>query len=250
MNKRDISMWSVLKILGREKIRILFWTILNGFVLWLISVAVIVPEYTASASLYVYSGMNRTAADDEGITSSELNASVQLADTYSVIIQSDTVLDKVIHKMELSMSEEDLRKMIEVSTINNTEVLSVSVTDTNPQRAQEIANTIVEVLPDELIRVVKAGGIEVVDYAKIPEEPVSPNIWMNTLAGILIGFFCSCGVFILREYFNTKITGEEDLQDYFKGEIPILGIIPMIDRELWKEDMKDEDRKKLRKEDS
>lgn len=239
MNKRDISVWNILKVLSRAKIWILFWTIFGGFALWFVSAAVLTPEYTASASIYVYSSTDRESAND-GITSSELAASVQLADTYGVIIQSDTVLGKAIDKMGIPLSEEDLRKKVEVSQVNNTEVLSVSVTDADPQRAQELVNTIVEVLPDELIRVVKAGGIEVVDYAKLPEKPVSPDVRMNTAAGILAGLFCSCGVFLLREYFNTKITGEEDLQEYFESEIPVLGIIPMIDRELWEENTKDE----------
>lgn len=235
MNKKSIGIWNILKILKRRGIWIFFWSVLGGVLLWFISARIITPEYTTSASLYVYSSTDRSAANDAGITSLELTASQQLADTYGVIIQSDTVLGKVIKQMGLSVTEEELRKMIEVSSVNSTEVLSISVTDTDPQRTQEIANTIVEVLPDELVRVVKAGGIEVVDYAKVPDEPVFPNVWMNTIAGILVGMLCSSGVFFMKEYLNTKINSEKDLEECFEGEIPILGTIPMLDGKTQKE---------------
>ena len=113
--------------------------------------------------------------------------------------------------------------------MNDTGVLAVSVSDGRPKQAREIANTIVDVLPDEFERVVKAGGVEVVDYAEEPEEPSSPNMLLNVLAGILAGFLISCGIIFLREYFDTRVKDEERLSEYFEYEIPVLGVIPSLE---------------------
>ena len=146
-----------------------------------------------------------------------------------VIIQSNSVLSRVIEQLGLSISEEKLRERIDVTTVNDTEVISVSVSDTSPKQAQDIANTIADVLPDEFERVVKAGGVEVVDYAEEPDKPSSPNVLLNTFAGVLAGFLISCGVVFLREFFDTRIRDEEGLSEYFNYEIPVLGVIPSLE---------------------
>ena len=69
-----------------------------------------------SASLYVVQQFRKASREDNpDITSSELTASQQLADTCGVIIQSNSVLDKVINELGLSISEEQLRDKIEVN---------------------------------------------------------------------------------------------------------------------------------------
>ena len=109
-------------------------------------------------------------------------------------------------------------------------LLSVEVTDKDKKRAAEIANTIAKVLPGEISRVVKNGGIEIVDYAETPDEPTFPNVWMNTAAGAAAGFLMVCGFYLLKEYFRTKVRKEEDLREYFGMDIPILGTIPKLDK--------------------
>ena len=132
-------------------------------------------------------------------------------------------------QLGLSISEEKLRERIDVTTVNDTEVISVSVSDTSPKQAQDIANTIADVLPDEFERVVKAGGVEVVDYAEEPDRPSSPNVLLNTFAGVLAGFLISCGIVFLREFFDTRVRDEEGLSEYFNYEIPVLGVIPSLE---------------------
>ena len=138
-------------------------------------------------------------------------------------------MSRVIEQLGLSISEEQLRERIDVTTVNDTEVISVSVSDTSPKQAQDIANTIADVLPDEFERVVKAGGVEVVDYAEEPDKPSSPNVLLNTFAGVLAGFLISCGVVFLREFFDTRVRDEEGLSEYFDYEIPVLGVIPPLE---------------------
>lgn len=226
MNVGTIDLWRIPKIL-REKIK---WigasAAVCGLIMFFISTVLIKPTYTADVSLYIYSSTDRVQTESEEITSSELSASQLLVDTYIVILQSDTVMNKVIDELNLDCTASSLKERVSASAINNTEVLSVTIKDQDPEQAQQIANVIAEVLPKELVRVVKAGGVEVIDYAKVPENPSSPNVTINVLAGILFGFFFSCGVVILADYFNTKVKGEEDLQAAF--DIPVLGIIPML----------------------
>lgn len=229
MNLKSINIWRIPNLLKEKSKWIILSIILCGVFMFVFSTIFIDAQYTSKISMYIYSNTNRTEAESEEITSLELSASQLLVSTYIVILQSDTVMEQVIERLDLNCSVSSLRSKISATAVNNTEVLSVSVTDTDPERAQQIANTIADVLPAELVRVVKAGGVEVIDYAKVPENPSAPNVRLNVLTGVLFGFLFSSGVIILRDYFNTKVKGEDDLVEEFS--IPVLGIIPMLSSE-------------------
>lgn len=228
MKKGHVRIGDILIILKRKIRQIALFTAVCGIVMFLISTVFIPKRYTAETSLYIYSSTEWSQSENVEITSSEIATSQQLLDTYVVILRSKTVLNKVIEKLDLDYSAEELKKHISASAIDNTEVLSISVEDTDPERAQRIADTIAEILPEELVRVVKAGGAEIVDYAELPEKASSPDILLNVIAGIVFGLFFSCGVALLNDYFDTKVKDEEEIQAYFNYEIPVLGVIPML----------------------
>jgi len=181
----------------------------------------ITPLYSASTSLYVYNETSR-----EAITSTDLNTSQELVQTYIVILTSNAVLNKVSDVLNNQYDVEELRDMITASAINNTEAFSITVENPDPIMAQKIANTIATVAPAEIIRVVKAGSVEVIDYATLPIEQSSPNVIRNTAVGGVLGLIICIMVLVLKEMFDTVIRSEEDLIQNFN--IPILGVIPPL----------------------
>jgi capsular polysaccharide biosynthesis protein len=213
----------IFEILRKKFLVILLAVITCGVAAFSISAYVIKPQYTATASLYVYSNTNHT---ENSITTSELTASQELVNTYIVVLKSDTVLDQVIEYLNIDLSSEDIRKNMSASSIDGTEAFSIGINDINPERAQQIVNAIVDIAPEEIVRVVKAGGVEVIDYAKEPTEPSSPNKLLYTVVGALLGLIIPFGYFFVRVIFDSKIHGEDDLQSNFN--IPVLGIIPTI----------------------
>lgn len=227
MNKRVVSIWEIPNILMNKMMWIIISVGLCGGIMLLISGCFIRSRYTSEVSIYVYSNTERTEKEELEITSIELTTSQQLVETYIVILQSDSVMNKVIDNLNLSLTSNELRKKVSAASVNNTEILSIKVEDIYPERAQKIANEIAYVLPEELVRVVKAGGAEIIDYAKVSWEPSYPNKTLFVFAGLLFGFFMACGIIILLEYFDTKIKGEQDLNDNFG--IPVLGVIPVLE---------------------
>lgn len=225
--KRKIEIGDIVQYLHRRLTVIIAVTLVCGIGAWIINAAIIKPQYKTSVSLYVYSSLDRTNQSSSTITLSELDASQSLVDTYIVILKSNTVLKQVIEELDLEMKPSELAEKISASSVNGTEVLSVSVTDTDPEMAQKIANTIAKILPDELVRVVKAGGVEVVDYAELPNKPSSPDVMLNTMAGFLFGLCFSCGAFLVYDFSSRKIIGEEDLTSHF--DIPVIGVVPKLD---------------------
>ena len=206
----------------------IYWVIaaavLGGAIAFLVSYFMMTPMYSATASLYVYNGEKVS----DRVSQSDLVASQQLVETYIVIIKSDSVLEEVSRRTGDEFTAEEIRDMLSASATNGTEAFTITVENKNPETAQRLVNTIIEVIPNEIIRVVKAGAVEIIDRAKVPEDPSSPNIPLNTAVGILLGFILCVAIIVARSMFDTTVHTEDDLSEF---NIPILGVIPALDVE-------------------
>jgi succinoglycan biosynthesis transport protein ExoP len=98
------------------------------------------PVYSASVTLLVRlapsSGINEYTA----VLTSE-----RLATTYSKMITGRPVMEEVIQQMGLPETAGQLAKRVKVEVLRDTQLVRVSVEDTDPARAADIANTIATV---------------------------------------------------------------------------------------------------------
>ena len=134
----------------------------------------------------------------------------------------NTFAQKVAAQLDNKVMPEEIQAMMTSSQIEETLAFQVNVTSTDKQLATDVANAIANTCPDEIVRILKVGGVEVIDYASVPDSPSSPNLQKNILIGLLFSFAVSFVFFFIKELFDTSITDEKDLEREF--DIPILGI--------------------------
>ena len=91
-----------------------------------------------------------------------------------------------------------------------------------------LANAIAEVAPGEIERFVEGSSAKIVDYAKLPTSPSSPNPNRNMILGGLIGFVLALIYITVRFLMDVRIREEEDLAVLF--DIPVLGQIPAFEQ--------------------
>ena len=217
----DINLQEIVGILVHNLWLIAGAAIVGALMAFLLTELLITPQYAASASLYVYNTDKR-----ETITQSDITTSQKLVETYIVIMQSDAVLSQVAEESALGYTAKEIKEMFSATAINNTEVFQLTIKNSNPEHAQRIANTFLEVAPSEIIRVVKAGSVETVDKAALPTSPVSPNTARNTVVGGIVGLVVCTAIVVLKEMLDTTIKTVEDIKKL--TEIPIIGVIPTI----------------------
>lgn len=220
----DIDLKKIFLMMRKKVVYILLFTLLGGIVAGCFTEFFIDQKYTAKISLYVYSDMNQLSTQSS-ISYNDYTASTALVKSYLAVLESDAVLDKVAEKVGLTDGS-TIKNSIATSQDEDTNVFYVSVTTTNPKTSQSIANAVAEVAPGEIARIIKAGGANVIDYAKEPKAPSSPNIKRNIFLGLLIAFAVSFVYFFVREAFNATITSVKDLEREF--QIPVLGTIPRL----------------------
>ncbi len=72
----------------------------------------------------------------------DLYTSQQLALTYVQIVKTEAVLQGAIDALELKMSPDQLRGNVNAAIVQGTQLIDLKVVDTNPARAQAIANEV------------------------------------------------------------------------------------------------------------
>lgn len=183
--------------------------------------------YRAAVSFYIYSNPDYVYDSSVNISNSEFTTAKNLAESYILILKSDTVMEKVAEASGLNYSAGGLAGSVSAKVMENTAVFYVYVNDANPQNAMILANAIGDVAPSEISRIVKSGGIEVIDYAKMPAAPYSrANVMKFALLGLAGGFGASAGLFLLAGLLDTTIRRRYELKLAF--HIPIMGDIPMM----------------------
>ncbi|MBR6792916.1 MAG: polysaccharide biosynthesis tyrosine autokinase [Clostridia bacterium] len=206
-----------------------FWIICTAAILGaVISLAatyyLITPMYRSSAMFYVNNSSISMGEASLSITSSDINASKSLVETYAVILKSRSCLNDVIDYANLDYTYEQLRNMIVASSVNDTEVFQVVVTGPDPAEAERIANAIAYILPNQITDIVEGTSAKIVDYAVAAASPSSPSYTRNVFLGFMLGLALALCLIVVRALFDITIRTEEDVEQCTK--YPILAAIP------------------------
>lgn len=178
------------------------------------------PEYRAHISFYV-NNTNRPT-DINNITSSDISASYMLLQTYSTVIKSETILEDIIEISGTQYTAEELSTMIDIDAAENTPVLLVGVTNSNPEVAALLANSVAESVSDNLAGIVKGSSVRILDYAKVPTKKQGPSYSKAAALGAAIGFFLSVIIITALSLRKKKIKSKKDIINI---NYPVLGWI-------------------------
>ena len=166
-----------------------------------------------------------TTTDGTGITQSDILLNQNLVSTYREIIKSKRILNQVINNLDLNISTDELEKNISVTSEKDTEVIKISVNNSNPTDAKDIANEIERVFSNEIISIYNIKNITIIDYAEEDTTPYNINVPKQIILAFLIGFILACAVIFVTFYFDTTIKSSEEIEN--KLGLPVLGVVPL-----------------------
>ncbi len=222
-----IDLLHVVKHIWKKIWLILLVSFLGGIIAFSYANFFITPEYSSSVMLYVNNSSFSLGSANFSISSSELIAAQSLVKTYSEILKNKTTLNKVISKAELEgYTWRDLYYMIDASSVNDTEILRVTVTTDDPYLAAEIVNTIAEVLPDTISEIIEGSSMKVVDTGAVEEKKVYPSITRFTAVGLLFGAVFALVVVVIIALLDDTIHDDEYILRTY--DYPVLAKVPNL----------------------
>lgn len=212
-----IELRDIIQIVKKYIVLILIVPIIFAIIGAVISIYFIDPVYESSTTLIV----NQSKDSSEAINKTDVDLGKSLIYTYAEMAKSNTVLDNT--KKSLNLDELD-GKTISVSPVKDTQILKITVQNTNPQLAMDIANNLVNEFTLEITRITKIENVAVVDYARLPVNPIKPNKLMNTIIAGILGEMLILLIVFLMEYLDNTIKTEKDIEKYLG--VSVIGTIP------------------------
>ena len=182
------------------------------------------PQYQSSVMLYVNGSSVSIGSTALSISTGDLSVARALVNTYKVIMNNRTTLEKVIRQSGVKYNYAQLSRMITADSVNSTEVMRVTVTCGDPYEAALIANTIADVLPARVSDIMDGSSMRIVDSAVPNLQKVSPSITKYAAIGMLLGILVACLILVVKDLLDDVIHSEDYLTANY--DIPVLAAVP------------------------
>ena len=219
----EINLKEILKACWRKLWIIVLCAVFVGSAVYTYTACCVTPMYKAKVTFYV-NNSNYQGGNNNSISSSDLATAQRLVLTYVNIIKSDTVLEKVAQEADLDYTASQLRSMMTAESVGETEIFQMQIFHADPNMAALIANAIAAVAPNEISNILVGSSTKVVDYAKVPTAPYSPDRMRNALLGAIIGAVLVIIAIVVQVFVDVRIKSEDDLRRIC--DAPVLGVIP------------------------
>ena len=171
----ELDLKELFNIFWSKKIQILLIILIFAVVGVIYTIGFVTPMYSSSTSLVLTSADSSSADATNSITTTDVTLNSKLVSTYSEIVKSKKVLRQVISNLQIDVEEETLRRNVTVSSVEDTELIEITVTNENATYAAKIANEIAKVFSEEVTKIYKINNIHILDEAEVSG---SPSIWI------------------------------------------------------------------------
>lgn len=178
------------------------------------------PDYKATSTLV----LTKNSSDNKTITQAEVTLNQKLVATYTILVKSDNVLKQVISNLGVNISTEKLKECVNVTLVTNSQLIELSVTNRDPKIAQILTNEIANVLVERVKEIYKIDNINIVDVAKVPQNPYNINHKKDIIIFVSIGIAIAFSYVFITSLFDTTIKTAEEAER--RLELNVLASIP------------------------
>lgn len=230
----EIDLKELFEIFWHKKAQIIL-IILIFMVLGVIySVGFVTPMYSSSTTLVLAGTASSTEEQSTNtITTADLTINSKLVATYSELVKSKNILGQVISNLGINVNEEQLRQNVQVTSVEDTELIEITVSNENPEYAAKIANEIAKVFEEKIAKeIYNINNVHIVDEATASTEPSNVNHVKDIVIFAFIGAVVAVMYVLIANMLDTTVKTQEDIEKGIK--IPVLASIPMYDMEMEK----------------
>lgn len=176
------------------------------------------PKYSSSTQVLV----NQKETDNQ-MMAQQVQSNLQLVNTYSEIIKSPRILDKVSKNLKGKYSSEEISGMLTVSNQAESQILNIAVENESRESASKVANEIANVFSKDVSKIMNVDNVSILSKADTNGNQISPQPLVNSVVGIFLGLFVALIIILLKEILDKRIKTEEDVEEILG--LPVLGTI-------------------------
>ena len=189
------------------------------------------PEYTSTTSLVLAQSSSSGQTGDGAISATDLTMNSKLVSTYSELIKRKAILGQVCENLNIPDSNiQELRGKIKVNSAKNTEIIEISVTNKDPNKAAAIANEIAKVFGEKIVEIYNISNVYLLDRAEANAVPSNINHMKDVVIFAFIGLVIAAVYVLIANMLDNTIKTEQDVEA--TTELLVLSSIPNYDVEI------------------
>ncbi|WBB99658.1 MULTISPECIES: polysaccharide biosynthesis tyrosine autokinase [unclassified Solwaraspora] len=186
------------------------------------------PQYATSVTFFV------STSSSQGVTDAYQGGlfSQQRVKSYSGLLTSSRLAETVVDRHSLGLTAGEVQSRVSARPVPDTVLLQATVTDSSPNRSEQIAEAIVA----EFVRLVEqletspgadqpAIKVEVIAGPLLNPAPVEPQPVRNISLALFLGLLSGVGLALLRGVLDNTVRTVDQMRDVTAAGV--LGTIPL-----------------------
>lgn len=161
------------------------------------------PKYEGNVKILI--GQDAQGSGVPSNLAGEVEGLQQITQTMTEAVKTLPVAGAVIERLGLRVSQREFLENMTVEQVGATQFIEVSYRDTDPQRAQRIANTIGEEFADQIsVLSPSANAITATVWERglVPDAPSTPKPLRYGLIGLVLGAMLGVALAFLLAYLD------------------------------------------------
>lgn len=203
-----ITFENILSIFKKNLGLIFLTTLLVSVVGTSYSMFLATPKYTASTQLIA-----KVSNNDGDSFAGQVQAANQMSTTLAQVLVSPTIIKDAKENLHINKSVSDIKKNLNVTASPTSQVVTLTVTDTNAYTASDMANEISKVFIKKAPELMNVSNISILAKAQPNTIPTSPNKKLIIIGSVLAGFIIGILLSMSKVLLNTKIQTQSDLEE-------------------------------------
>lgn len=190
------------------------------------SFLMIKPQFIASSTLIVGDFKDR-AELLPNVDPSSITSTIGLIKTYKEIVKTPSMMKKVLEEYpQLASSYRELSGKVTVSSVNETQIMTITAREDSYEKAANMANAVATVFQKSVPDLMKIDNVAVLDQADPSEQrgPAAPNPIMNIAVAFILSAMAGIALAFLLEHLDETVKNEEDVEALLG--VPVLTSIP------------------------
>lgn len=181
-------------------------------------------QYTSSSKFLVVMDVTTSKTSEASFVKEAIHSYLEIFNTTKFFNEIADIYNDSEEGYRYTASQ--LKAMTSMQPASNEDAPSftVRVVSGNPDMCYDLANIVSSHMIDKAAEYEVLNKIQMIDDPIKPISPSSPNIFTNTVLGLIAGVILATVMFICKEMFNHKIKNLEDIKSCY--DIPILGVVP------------------------
>ena len=225
MNDEVISISEIIDSLKKRWKIIVIITLTFTLLSTIVSFFIIKPKYESKTKLFIGKQEN----DTKDYNNNDVMMYQKLLSTYSEIIKNEDLVLESLDNSYIDRTSDKVLNGLVVTPRTDTQILEISYQDIDPIIAKDVVTSVTDEFIDYSKTLIKNSDVQIIQKAKIPNAPVSPNKPMNIAIAFILGLMVSSGLVFLLEFMDNTFKNKEDLEKTIG--LPVIGVIPAMGNE-------------------